>query len=432
MLKNKLWFGHKLVASRRGDNLLGVSMSQLSKIESASYLEKIALVAKLSPLFSDSSTPFVHSRFAERIFCLDSGSQDLARQDISFDAKGSSLEGIGVKTYVASSKSTAKVEKVAEFTTYATQGRFLGLAGEALAREVSKLRNKRLASDCAEVEVDLAKSYYHCIVRTPGEIFYIEQDFGPVNLETIVATDRFGKETGSFLDEGHVYFKDDSHGYVFNIAKNVLYRRFDPLKGFVSDSVNLDQKYDLVSLMGEIRKLMRDSVPNEFDSAIRDAAEDFVVLPLYSSTQKTVSEASGINQWNAKGRVRKFSEAYIPVPREVHKTRPNFFPARDVTFNLKLPNGAIVLASICQQGDKALMSNPNTELCRWLFSTIDGSFQEAERRMGTENKPYTYSDLLAIGKDAVKVRRVVGKSWGYEMESAPIGSYEAFIEGLDF
>ena len=431
MLKNKLWFGHKLVASRRGDNLLGVPMSQLSKLESASYLEKIAMVAKLSPLFSDSSTPFVHSRFAERIFCLDSGSQDLARQDISFDAKGASLEGVGVKTYVASSKSTAKVEKVAEFTTYATQGKFVGLAGEALAREVSQLRNKRLASDCAEVEIDLGKSFYHCIVRTPGEIFFIEQDFGLVNVETIVATDRFGKETGSFLNEGHVYFKDDSHGYVFNIAKNVLYRRFDPLKGFVSDSVKLDQKYDLVSLMEEIKKLMEVPGANESDTAISDVADDFVVLPLYSPTQKAVSAASGINQWNAKGRVRKFSEAYIPVPRDVHNTRPNFFPARDVTFNLKLPNGATVLASICQEGDKALMSNPNTELCRWLFSTIDGSFEEAERRMGTENNPYTYSDLLAIGKDAVKVRRVSGHSWDYEMESAPIGSYEAFIEGFD-
>lgn len=431
MLKNKLWFGHKLVGCRRGENLLGVSMSQLSKIESATYLEKIALVAKLSPLFSDSSTPFVHSRFAERIFCLDSGSQDLARQDISFDAKGSSLEGIGVKTYVASSKATAKVEKVAEFTTYATQGKFVGLAGEALAREVSQLRNKRLASDCAEVEVDLVKSFYHCIVRTPGEIFFIEQDFGPVNLESIVPTDRFGKEVGAFLNEGHVYFKDESHGYVFNIAKNVLYRRFDPTKGFVSQSVKLDQKYDFVSLMDEIKKLMEAVPVDRPDAQVAETIEDFVVLPLYSPSQKAVPAASGINQWNAKGRTRKFSEAYIPVPRDVHVTSPDFFPARDVAFNLKLPNGAIVLASICQDGDKALMSNPNTELCRWLFSTIDGAFAEAEKRMGTENRPYTYSDLLAIGKDSVKVRRVSGQIWDYEMETAPIGSYESFIEGLD-
>jgi hypothetical protein len=406
-------------------------MSQLSKMESASYLEKIALVAKLSPLFSDSSTPFVHSRFAERIFCLDSGAIDLARHDISFDAKGEFREGIGVKTFVAATKSTAKVEKVAEFTTYATQGKFAGLAGEALAREVAQLRNKRLASDCAEVDVDLGKCFYHCIVRTPGEIFFLEQDFGRIALEEIVATDRFGKPSTSFSDSGHVYFKDDSHGYVFNIAKNVLYRRFDPLNGFVSDSIKLDQKYDLVELMEEIKKFMEVSKPELADPPTDGTAEDFVVLPLYSSAQKTVPVASGINQWNAKGRVRKFSEAYIPVPRDVHITRPNFFPGRDVVFKLKLPNASIVHASICQDGDKALMSNPNTELCRWLFSMIDGSFAEAERRMGTENKPYTYSDLLAIGKDSVRVRKVTGQDWDYEMESAQVGSYEAFIEGVD-
>jgi hypothetical protein len=62
---------------------------------------------------------------------------------------------------------------------------------------------------------------------------------------------------------------------------------------------------------------------------------------------------------------------------------------------------------------------------------IDGSFAEAERRMGTENKPYTYSDLLAIGKDSVRVRKVTGQDWDYEMESAQVGSYEAFIEGVD-
>jgi len=406
-------------------------LSQLSKLDSVSYLEKIALVAKLSPLFSDSSTPFIHSRFAERIFCLESGSEDLARQDISFDAKGSLSEGIGVKTFVASSRETAKVEKVAEFTTYATQGKFSGLTGEALAIEVAKLRNKRLASDCAEVDVDLGSSFYHCIVRTPGEIFFLEQDFTQINIEKIEATDRFGKSAASFLDEGHVYFKDDLHGYVFNIAKNVLYRRFDPIKGFISDSVKLEQKYDFVSLMQEIKSFMQASAANEPGNALNDPQESFVILPLYSPSQKGVPVASGINQWNAKGRVRKFSEAYIPVPRDIHLAKPNFFPGRDVTFKLKLPNGLIVLASICQEGDKALMSNPNTDLCRWLFSTIDGSFADAERRMGTVNRPYTYSDLLAIGKDSVKVRRVIGQQWDYEMESSPIGSYEAFVEDID-
>jgi hypothetical protein len=102
-------------------------MTQLSELHSITYLEKLALIAQLSPLFSDSETPFIQSRFAERLFCLESGAKDLARQDISFDARSAGGQGIGVKTYVASTKETAKVEKIAEYTTYATQGKFSGL-----------------------------------------------------------------------------------------------------------------------------------------------------------------------------------------------------------------------------------------------------------------------------------------------------------------
>jgi hypothetical protein len=36
---------------------------------------------------------------------------------------------------------------------------------------------------------------------------------------------------------------------------------------------------------------------------------DFVILPLYSTRTREVQEKSGINQWNAGGRVRSFGEA---------------------------------------------------------------------------------------------------------------------------
>jgi hypothetical protein len=406
-------------------------MTQLSDLQSITYLEKLALIAQLSPLFSDSEMPFIQSRFAERLFCLESGSKDLARQDISFDARSAGGQGIGVKTYVASTKETAKVEKIAEFTTYATQGKFSGLSGEALALEVSALRNLRVNSDSAEIGVSISSSYYHCVVRTPGELFFIEQDFAQISLEDIRPTDRFGKAVAEFSKSGHVYFEDGAHQYMFNVAKNVLYRRFDPKLGFISDSTKLNKTLDLAKLLSEIQKLDLGSVSinNLETQALVDS--DYVVLPLYSPSTKSVAVASGINQWNAGGRVRKFSEAYIPVPAQIHKIKSGFFPARDVSFSLKLPNGEIVQASICQDNDKALMSNPNTELCRWLFATIDGSFSEAERRMATVNRPYTYSDLLAIGKDSVIVRKVAGREWEYELESAPLGSYENFIEEVD-
>jgi len=156
---------------------------------------------------------------------------------------------------------------------------------------------------------------------------------------------------------------------------------------------------------------------------------EFVILPLFStqpSRTKKVAPKSGINQWNAAGRPRKFGEAYIPVPKSVHKLRPGFFPDHKVPFNLHLPNGQIVSASICQQGGKALMSNPNDILCKWLFSTIDGNWSTALTRY-SEARPYIFDDLMAISMDAVKVTR--GQESGdYYLEPAPLGSYEQFVQ----
>lgn len=403
-------------------------MQQFSNLETSQYLKNLALIAQLSPLFSDSDKPFIQSRFAERLFCLESGATDLSRKDLSFDAKSLDGRGIGIKTYVAASKGTAKVEKIAEFTSYATQGKFAGLPSETLAHEVAVLRNLRVNSDCSEVGVEVDNSFYHCVVRTPGEMFFIEQDFGLISLEGIRPTDRFGKPVAKFANEGHVYFEDGVHQYMFNVAKNVLYRRFDPNLGFASIATHLNTNLQLPELIAELQRmeLSQGQLENQRLNVLSET--NFVVLPLYSVASKSVANASGINQWNAGGRLRKFSEAYIPVPAQVHKLKPGFFPGRDVSFSLKLPNGELVQASICQDGGKALMSDPNTELCKWLFSMIDGSFSEAERRMATQNRPYSYSDLLAIGKDSVLVRKVAGQEWDYELESAPVGSYENFVD----
>ena len=53
-----------------------------------------------------------------------------------------------------------------------------------------------------------------------------------------------------------------------------------------------------------------------------------IYLLLYGRDH-TVFEKSGLNQWNAKGRVRNLNEVYIPVP------------ARNTSFNLKLLDGKI-------------------------------------------------------------------------------------------
>ena len=151
---------------------------------------------------------------------------------------------------------------------------------------------------------------------------------------------------------------------------------------------------------------------------------EVAVLPLYSFKKagKFVPEKSGINQWNAGGRVRQFGEAYISVPATFRDSFQNFFPARDVTFTLELPSGREVKAKICQQGGKALMTSPNSEMCNWLFPLLDGSIENSIRRF-VSKKPYSYDDLANAGFDSVSLRHEAGTSL-FSIEIAAIGSYE--------
>ena len=124
---------------------------------------------------------------------------------------------------------------------------------------------------------------------------------------------------------------------------------------------------------------------------------DYVILPLYSTAkfgERVVQEKSGINQWNAGGRDRKYGEAYIPIPSIIHKLAPNFFPERDKSFDLLLPNSDVPInAKVCQDNRKALMSNPNDLLCRWLYKVIDLNFSDYDFDKTPNRKPFTYEDL---------------------------------------
>ena len=75
---------------------------------------------------------------------------------------------------------------------------------------------------------------------------------------------------------------------------------------------------------------------------------------------------------NASGRPRDINEVYIPIPAEVHRNSPGFFPERHVPFNLHLPDGGTLNAKVCQAGDKGLMSNPNKALGEWILRKVLG------------------------------------------------------------
>ena len=145
---------------------------------------------------------------------------------------------------------------------------------------------------------------------------------------------------------------------------------------------------------------------------------NFVILPLYGikNGEKFVFEKSGLNQWNAAGRKRDFGEIYIPIPIEVHKLFPNFFPQKDQVFDLKVPTGEIFTAKVCQENSKALMTNPNKALSDWLLRKLL-QLQEGEKA--------TIEKLLELGFDSVIIYK--DGDGRFSIDKAQLDSYEDFI-----
>jgi len=144
--------------------------------------------------------------------------------------------------------------------------------------------------------------------------------------------------------------------------------------------------------------------------------KETIFLPLYGRNH-TVFSKSGLNQWNANGRRRNVNEVYIPVPIDVHKNYPNFFPNRQTPFNLKLPNGKTIQAKICQDNGKALMSYSNRELGQWILRDV---------LKLNEGELLTYEKLQVLGIDSVRIDKINDEN--YEINFAKSGSYDKFIQ----
>ena len=169
-------------------------------------------------------------------------------------------------------------------------------------------------------------------------------------------------------------------------------------------------------------------------------------IELYSVSQsgeKFVGEKSGINQWNASGRKRHEDEIYIPYLSKDRNRNKTFFPPKDTSFDLELPDGKVISAKVCQEAykkipdekyvllsederkkedarrleGKAVMSNPNKELGNWLLRKV---FELEPRTV------VTYEMLEKFGVDSVIFTKIdKGK---YRIDFAEIGTYEEFYE----
>lgn len=365
-----------------------------SKEQQTYYEQLLKATASLSKLFSDASEPYLAYRVAENLFCKAFEAENLARSDASADASKNNI-GLGIKTFLH--KNGKSFEKIAEFNS--DHSLFHSLDTSEKIRKIAELRNERI--ETTKRIFGLEQIIYHCITRQIGKILVYETPTSLIDTDEI----RDLKADGNIIR-----FSDSSNEYSFNVAKSTLYKRF-----ITPDYVPLAVPVRILeNPFDEIEKLITSAGPIFAPVKI----QPHVFLPLYSirGEDKYVPEKSGLNQWNAGGRVRDPNEIYIPIPTWLHKKFPNFFPPRDQVFELTLPDRTTMSAKVCQDNSKALMSNPNSALGKWLLRDVL-NLQDKEM--------LTYNKLQLIGLDTVVIYKTDSQT--YDIDFTRIGTYEKFL-----
>lgn len=366
-----------------------------SDAQLAKYMALLKNVSLLSKLFSESTTPFLHYRTTEYLYCKVFNAKNLSRSDIAVDAQKGNI-GIGIKTFIYSGKSSQ--EKIAEFND--ALDNYRNAEPLDMVREVGRLRNERI--EFIERYFDIKSSIYHCIGRTLDKVFVFEEPMLKIDLSKIKLLD-------AKRSENVINFTDGFSVYAFNISKSTLY------KTFVATELNTILEVRVDMLADPL-----DSIKVLFPEVVSPTKR--LVLPLYStkSGKPYVYESSGLNRWRASGlkRKRRYGEAEIGIRADFMKLAHSLLPPPKIPFNVTLPNGETMMLSVAQQNGKAIMSNPETALGLWIMGEVLDL---------PENMPVTYEQLLEIGIDSVELTEDSG---GWKMNFCEVGSFERYMEQL--
>lgn len=367
-----------------------------SNLKQKTYKAILQKVGEYSRLFSDSTTPYLSYRIQENAFCYSFEMDNAARDDSAVDAKNNEI-GVGLKTWVGTDD-----QKIAEFGKLLPQ--YKSLTGIKLIRQIAGYRNKRILT--ALNLYGISKLVYHIVKRAPHKMFILEHDYDLIDVDKLKILKNRGKEN-------NIYFTDGKHQYHFSNSKHTLYMLFDKAKKLDSFSVTIiDNPFEaILNANSKVAKLVNPIIEQEV-----------LCAKIYSENKrqgKFVAQKSGLNQWNAAGRKRDPNEIYLPLNGMDKKRANAFFPPRFKSFNLHLPNGKVIKAALCQENAKALMSNPNKELGKWLLRDVFGL---------PEGTLITYDMLLEFGIDSVIFTKINDKN--YKIDFTEIGTYEKFY-GLE-
>ncbi|MBN1072079.1 NgoFVII family restriction endonuclease [Clostridium botulinum] len=370
-----------------------------NKINKIKYKNMLTAMATLSKLSSESSIPYLGYREVENIYCKAFDAENISRVDCSADAAKNGI-GIGIKTFIEGNGKS--LQKVAEFNK--DMDMFRGKTPREVVNIISNLRNERI--NATKRIYGLTNMIYHCVVRSVGQIKVFECPMDLINIKTI--------KNISFSSKNTITFEDDLNEYSINISKSTLYKRFLTKDVILEFSVKiLQDPYEVITnLLNTDRAILK------FAPIVEE--KEHIFLPLYSDRGgRNVPEKSGLNQWNAGGRKRNPDEVYIPIPAWIHQRFNGFFPSKDKAFDLILPDKNVISAKVCQDGGKALMSNPNQDLGKWILRNV--------MNLG-EQELLTYERLAELGVDSVVIYKE--NSEKYSINFTTLGSFDRFKEEI--
>lgn len=417
---------------------------QYSSEQKAEYIKFLQVYGALTNLFRQKQgdmVPYLDSKFQETVFAKIFKGENVDIGNTPHDVLsvfGDNRIGIGLKTWMSSKPSFQKVMQLKRYQNEINEFRN---DLHSLAYKISEIKNERMKSDYERLGLSEDKNIYHYVTRDEGKFTINECAYPLIDLSKL-------KNFNS--TESALSWSDGSKDYKYTYGDSQIWQKFDSEK---YNTLILNQ-FDVKIIEDPFSFLLKAYFDLIDSSKTIEPNIVEVYLPLYSYKTKEVEEKSGLNAWNGAPKnkdsdtLRPLNEVYIPIPREFHKKHPDFFTndifefenmrARydgnddkpEIRFHLQLPNGKIIPALLTGDNMKNFQSGSHNEkdengkkygqsaLGQWLLIDVLGL---------KERKLVTRDWLIMKGTDSVRLWRKKGDYTTINIDFAPIGAFEAFM-----
>jgi len=413
---------------------------QYSKEQRSEYIKFLQVYGALTNLFRQKKgdlIPYLDSKFQETVFAKIFKGQNVDISNTPHDVLsifGDKRVGIGLKTWMNSKPS---FQKVMQLKRHQQEINEIKNDIEALAFKISEIKNEKMISDYNRLGLLESNNIYHYVTRDKGRFTVNECAYPPIDTSNLKD---FKETTKSFT------WSDGNKDYKYTFGDSQIWQKFDSEK---YSSIILNQ-FDVDIIKDPFEFLMKAYLEIIESTKVVELEITEIYLPLYSYRHQEVKEKSGLNAWNGASKIkgsdkpRPLNEVYIPIPIEFHRKYPDFFcndilsiidttkgeNKQEVRFHLQLPNGKKIPALLTGDNLKNFQSGSNTEkdengkrygqdaLGQWLLIEVLGL---------KERKKVTKEWLDSKGTDSIKLWRNKDDYRTINIDFAPIGSFESFM-----